>query len=56
MKTKTLREKLVVNKQTVANLEDAEMRESKGGTSAIGCPTWHTYSKACFFDPGLNCC
>lgn len=55
MKTKKIGKKLVINKQTVANLKDVEMKESKGG-SAIGCPTWHTYSEACFFDPGLECC
>lgn len=51
MKTKTLTKKLVVNKNTVANLEDKEMNQVQGGVLSIKICTFATNS--CVSNP---CC
>ncbi len=56
MKTKKLEQKMIINKQTVANLEDIEMKESKGGGFTTGC-TSPTYTIYCWDVPHeMYCC
>ena len=58
MKSQKLAKKLVINKQTVANLENQEMADVKGGTlTTFGefCYTGHTYTIACFYDVDTCC-
>lgn len=59
MKAKKLAKKLVINKQTIANMNNEGMKKLKGGTTttvAFDCPTGYTYSEVCFEDPGFFCC
>lgn len=39
MKTKKLQKKLSLNKNTIVDLHDHEMRSAKGGTNTMCCPT-----------------
>jgi hypothetical protein len=38
MKTKKFSKKLVLNKKTVANLENGEMKKVQGGKTVVSCP------------------
>jgi hypothetical protein len=42
MKTKKFSNKLVLNKKTVANLKNGEMKEVQGGKSVPSCPCPYT--------------
>ncbi len=48
MKKNKIQKKLTLNKETVADLENGEMKAVKGG---IGCTAWDT----CFTVPNSRC-
>jgi natural product precursor len=58
MKTKKFHKKLVLNKKTISNLKDKEMRVVGGGftigSCAYTCPLCDTFLKTCFRCPDIQ--
>jgi hypothetical protein len=55
MKTKKLVQKIIINKQTVANLENGQMNEVKGGFSGATDCTEPNHTKNCYFQDETVC-